>query len=107
MAGTESFASASGELMRELAAALPAELAEVLLPTMRLRPAAGRLVAVFPNQVWRDVFRDHAAEHARRVLRARSLGLNLVCKQETSAAEGADEQRFENFLQDPGNQLAV
>ncbi len=108
MTGTESFAAASAELMHELAAALPPELAEVLLPTMRLRPAAGKVVvAVFPNQVWRDVFREHAAELARRVLRARGLGLNLVCRQETTVAAGAGEQRFDTFLQDPGNQLAL
>ena len=40
---TETYASATAELLRALAAALPVEIAEVLLPALRLRAATGRV----------------------------------------------------------------
>src|SRR4051812_4851549 len=98
---TDSHLSATAELMRALSAALPAEIAEVLLPALRLRAGPGRMVAVLPNPVWRDVFRDHAGEHARRALRARGLELQLTCPQDDAGAAAAGERRFESFLDDP------
>jgi chromosomal replication initiator protein len=107
MAGTDHFVAVQGELMRALGAALPAEVAEVLLPVVRLRQGVGRVVAVLPNEVWRDVFRDHAAEHARRALSSRGLSLHLACREEAEGAAAGAERRFDSFLQDPGNQLAL
>jgi chromosomal replication initiator protein len=103
--GSAAFTTASIELSKALAQGLPGELSEVLLPSFRLRPAQGRVVAVFANQVWRDVFTEHAAEIARRALRMHGLTLQLVCRLETvAAAEGAS---FATWLADPGNELAL
>ncbi len=99
--------TAVAPLTRELARATAPELWEVLSPTIQWRSAAGKLIAVFPNQVWRDVFREHAAEIARRFLRTRELGLNLVCRQEAVATIDSGGQRFGTFLTEPGNQLAL
>ena len=99
--------SAAGQLMRHLAKTLPAELTEVLLPALSLRGSGRRLVAMLPNPVWGDVFRDHAAEAARRWLKTRGLALHIVCRQEGAVRGAAGEQRFETFLQDPGNRLAL
>jgi len=102
---TTVFTAASTDLMKALNSGLPPEIGEVLLPSFKLRSAAGRVVAVFPNQVWQDVFTEHAAEIARRALRLHGLGLQLVCRLETAAA--AEGSTFATYLPDPGNQLAV
>lgn len=107
MAGTEPFASTTAELIRELEAALPREVAEVLLPSVRMRASAGRLMALFPNQIWLEVFREHAGERAERWLRARGMALHLVCRQEAAASADAAARRFADFVEDPGNQLAL
>lgn len=98
--------AAAAPFIRILAKALPDEIAEVLLPTLRLRVAAGRLVAVLPNPVWRDVFTDHAGEHLRAALKTRGMALTVVCRQDVGASFSGG-RRFDTFLQDPGNQLAL
>ena len=93
--------------LKALALALPKELAEVLLPPLRLRSNAGRLVVVVPNPIWRDVFHELAAERLRGLLKPKGLSLQVVCRQDVANRSTASEQRFSTFLQDPGNQLAL
>jgi chromosomal replication initiator protein len=93
--------------LKALAQALPAEIAEVLLPPLRLRANASRLVVVVPNPVWRDVFHELAAERLRTLLKAKGLSLQVICRLDVAERSTASEQRFATFLQDPGNQLAL
>lgn len=98
---------ATAPFLKALAQALPAEIAEVLLPALRLRTNAGRLVVVVPNPVWRDVFHDLAAERLRAALKPKNMTLQVVCRLDVANRSTASEQRFATFLQDPGNQLAL
>jgi chromosomal replication initiator protein len=107
MASPRDSAAAGPHLLRALARDLPPELAEVLLPTLQLKAAAGRLVAVLPNPVWRDVFREHAAEIARALLKSRGLGLHVVCRLDLPAQGMGQGSRLDDVLLDPGNQLAL
>lgn len=93
--------------LKALAQALPTELAEVLLPSLRLRANASRLVVVVPNPVWRDVFHDLAAERLRSVLKPKGMTLQVICRLDVPDQSTVSEQRFATFLQDPGNQLAL
>lgn len=95
------------DLTRHLASVLPAELAEVLLPAVRFRRTQGRMVAVLPNPVWRDVFRDHAADAARAWLKRHDLLLHVASMLDAPVVAPLVGQRFSGFLQDPGNQLAL
>ncbi len=93
--------------MRRLQAQLPSEIAEVLLPAVRLRAAKGRRVALLPNSIWLEVFREHAAPIAEALARERSLALSTACRHAAAApSEGAGDS-FATFLVDPGNQLAL
>lgn len=87
-----------------LARELPAELAEVLLPNLRLRVSGQRLHAVLPNRMWLDAFRTGAGEVAERA--AAAVGLVLVVAARDDAA--VDTPRtFDGFVEDPGNRLAL
>jgi chromosomal replication initiator protein len=97
----------TAQLLRALRKTLPSELSEVLLPTIRWRGASGRMVAVLPNPVWRDVFREHAADTVRALLKGKGLGLHIVCRRDIEQAARVAGRRLDNFLQDPGNQLAL
>ena len=97
----------AAQYLKALTLALPRELAEVLLPPLRLRANAGRLVVVVPNPIWRDVFHELAAERLRGLLKPKGLSLHVVCRQDVANRSTASEQRFATFLQDPGNQLAL
>ena len=59
--------------LKALTQALPPEIAEVLLPSLRLRANASRLVVVVPNPIWRDVFHDLAAERLRALLKQANI----------------------------------
>ncbi len=52
-------------LKAHVAASIPAAVAEILLPALRLRMAPGRMVATLPNPIWHEVFQTYAAEPAR------------------------------------------
>jgi chromosomal replication initiator protein len=95
------------QVNQAVTSALPRELSEVLLPAIRWRAGGERLVAVLPNQVWQDLFHDHAAEPARKFLRSYNLSLHVVCRQDVEIQQRENERRFGNFLRDPGNQLAL
>ena len=95
------------DLTRHLSTALPAVLAEVLLPTLRWRGGGARLTAVLPNQVWLDVFQTHAAESATAFLAQRQVELSAVSKQDAEVETRAGAKRFASFLTDPGNQVAL
>jgi len=99
--------AAAAQVQRALRKSLPTELSEVLLPTITWRGTSGRMVAVLPNPVWRDVFREHAAETVRALLKAKGLGLHIVCHKDVAHGAQAAGRRLESFLQDPGNQLAL
>jgi chromosomal replication initiator protein len=99
--------AASASVLRALAKNLPPELAEVLIPTIRLRGASGRMVAILPNPIWRDVFREQAAETVRALLKNQGLGLHVVCRQDLAMTVRTTAPRLDGFLQDPGNQLAL
>jgi chromosomal replication initiator protein len=107
MSALDSPLPAAVDLAREIQAALPAEISEVLMPVMRLRPAAGRLVVIFPNQIWLEAFREHALKATEQLLLARGLSLHLVCRQEAATRATGEEHLFATFLEDPGNQLAL
>jgi chromosomal replication initiator protein len=97
----------SAQYLKELAQVLPPELAEVLLPSLRLRANAGRMVVALPNPVWRDVFQDLVAERLRALIRPKGLALHVVCRLDVPGQSSDADQRFDTFLQDPGNQLAL
>jgi chromosomal replication initiator protein len=98
---------AVADLAREIQAALPIEIADVMMPIMRLRPAAGRLVVIFPNQIWLDAFREHAFAITQSLIADRGLSLHLVCRQEAATRAVGEVHLFTTFLDDPGNQLAL
>jgi chromosomal replication initiator protein len=106
MASTDTDAVAA-PFLKALAQGLPPEVAEVLLPSLRLRANASRLVVVVPNPVWRDLFHDLAADRLRSLLRPKNMTLQVVCRLDAANRSTASEQRFSTFLQDPGNQLAL
>jgi chromosomal replication initiator protein len=83
------------------------EVTEILMPALRWRTTSDHLVAVLPNQVWQDLFRDHAADQVRELLRPFGLGLNIVCRQDVEVQNQDTDKRFDTFLKDPGNQLAL
>ena len=87
-----------------LARSLPPEIAEVLLPALRLRVSGGRLFAVLPNRIWLEAFRQVASEEAERAALAAGLTLSVAAR-EDAAAEIA--RTFDGFAEDPGNQLAL
>ena len=93
--------------LQALAQALPKELAEVLLPPLRLRANASRLIVAVPNAIWRDVFQELAAEHLRGLLKPKGLSLQVICRLDVANRSTTSDQRFTSFLQDPGNQLAL
>src|SRR3954471_5542119 len=95
------------QVTRMLETVLPAELGEVLLPALRWRQVPGRMIAVLPNQVWRDLFVEHGLDSARTFLRPHELGVHVVCRQDAEVEARDEAKRFANFLQDPGNQLAL
>jgi chromosomal replication initiator protein len=94
-------------LMKALAQSLPGEVAEVLLPALRLRTSGSRLVVVVPNPVWRDTFQELAGDRLRSLIKAKGLTLQVVCRLDVADRAARNDQRFTTFLQDPGNQLAL
>lgn len=96
------------ELARHLRQALPAEVAEIALPALRLRAGRRRVLAVACSPAWRAVLHRLVADEARRFLAARGLEFQLAIAGDAvepgPAAGGAD---LAGFLSDPGNQLAL
>jgi chromosomal replication initiator protein len=106
MALTDTDAIANG-LLKQLAKLLPPELADVLLPTVRMRSSSSRVLVTLPNPIWRDVFQEFAADRLRTLAQAKNLTLHVGCRNDVNNATQTMQQRFSNFLQDPGNQLAL
>ncbi len=90
-----------------LAQRLPGPLADVLLPAIRWRAGQNRLVAVLPNQIWYDLFSEHAADAARELLAAHQCGLHIASRQGVEIAARDGHRSFATFLKDPGNQIAL
>ena len=101
-----------GRLRSALTADLPVELAEILLPTITIVGDANGLALTVPNALWAAVVRSHALPAAERwVIRAApGTVLRIVDLDETPAeapAQDRREQLFADFLEDPGNQIAL
>lgn len=94
----------AAQLLESIRTALPAELAEVLVPAMRLRITGGRAVVVLPNRIWLDAFRLGAQEAAEKAAVAAGLSLAPVARDDATAGE---ERTLDSFASDPGNQLAL
>jgi chromosomal replication initiator protein len=90
-------------LRRQIAAGLPAELAEVLVPALRLRLAGDRLVVAAHSQPWIEALRAHAAPVLARV--AGEAGLTLAI--DDGGVALAPLQTFAAWREDPGNRLAL
>jgi chromosomal replication initiator protein len=88
----------------ELIRTLPPEIAEVLLPALRLRVAGGRLFAVLPNRIWLEAFRQSASVATERAALAAGLSLSVAAR-EDAAVELT--RTLDGFAEDPGNQLAL
>lgn len=95
------------ELTRHLRAALPAEVAEIALPALRLRAGRGRVLAVACSPAWRPVLHRLVADEARRFLAARGIELQLAIAGDAAPAPAASGSDLAGFLPDPGNQLAL
>jgi chromosomal replication initiator protein len=99
-------------LRSALAAELPPELAEVLLPVLTLGSEPGGLTLATPNALWAGVVRQHALPAIERWASraAPGLSLRLIDLDATPAEAPASEDRartFSGFLEDPGNQIAL
>jgi len=92
------------QVRSRLASDLPAEIAEVLLPALRLRVAGGRLYAVLPNRIWMDAFRLGAMEVAERTATAAGLTLSVAMREDASLEA---QRTLDGFVEDPGNALAL
>jgi chromosomal replication initiator protein len=88
----------------ELARTLPPEIAEVLLPALRLRVAGGRLLAVLPNRIWLEAFRQSASVATEQAALAAGLSLSVAAREDTA---GEIARTLDGFAEDPGNQLAL
>jgi chromosomal replication initiator protein len=91
-------------LVDAIRTAIPVELAEVLLPVLKLRITGARVVAVLPNRIWLDAFRIGAQDAAERAAAAAGLAFSAVAREDAAVAE---ERTFDGFVADPGNQLAL
>ncbi len=92
------------QVRSRLASDLPPEIAEVLLPALRLRVSGTRMYAVLPNRMWMDAFRLGAAEVAERAAIAAGLVLSVAVRED--AVLGA-QRTLDGFAEDPGNALAL
>jgi chromosomal replication initiator protein len=92
------------EVRSRLAAELPPELTEVLLPALRLRVSAGRLHAVLPNRIWLDAFKSAALEATERAAKAAGLSLSVAAREDASTDVA---RTLDGFAEDPGNQLGL
>lgn len=99
-------------LRSALAAELPPELAEVLLPVLTLGGEPGGLTLATPNALWAAVVRQHVLPGIERwaARAAPGLTVRLIDLDETPAEAPATDDRartFAGFLEDPGNQIAL
>jgi chromosomal replication initiator protein len=91
-------------LHEALRRALPPEIAEVLLPSMRLRLGSRRVIVALHNRIWLDVFRAHVQDIAQAEATRLGLALSVAVHDET--VETAT-RTFATFVEDPGNRLAL
>lgn len=101
-----------GRLSSALAADLPVELAEILLPTISVLSDHLGLALTVPNALWAAVVREHALPAAERwaARAAPGISLRIIDLDQTPAEAPTQERRerlFADFLEDPGNQLAL
>ena len=100
-------------LRSALAADLPPEVAEVLLPLLVIHPGeGGSLTLAAPNALWATVARLYALPAAERwaTRAADGLRMQVVDLDATPAEPPASDDRprtFADFLEDPGNQIAL
>ncbi len=106
MAATTDTDTIAAHYVKQLGKLLPSELADVLIPVMRVRSSTTRLLVMLPNPIWRDVFNDLAADRLRGLIASKGISLHVACRNDISSNSNTEQQRFTNFQQDPGNQLA-
>jgi hypothetical protein len=96
------------DLLHHLTATLPPEVTEVLLPALRLQDVPGGIRAEARNPTWLEVWHDLAVPTAEDWLRRHPLRptLQSIAREGSMATPGTD-RRFESFIADPGNQLAL
>lgn len=95
----------AAQVLARLGRELPPELAEVLLPVLRLRASGGRLYAVLPNRMWLDAFALGAQEACASA--AAACGLSLTAAAREDARIEAPSGGFDSVIEDPGNRLAL
>lgn len=109
---TDSILDPAQRLRSALAADLPPEIAEILLPVLTIRREDSRLLLTVPNALWAAAMRQHALPAAERWAARVAPGTTVgVVDLDGSPAEApAQDERphtFADFLEDPGNQIAL
>ena len=95
------------QIKRFLNKELAEEVNEVLQPVINWRHTKTGVTAILPNQIWEDVFLRYAAEPLRGQLEQRGLKLRHRCRTTSAELESPEQQGFDSFLHDPGNEFAV
>jgi chromosomal replication initiator protein len=90
-------------IRRQFVASLPAELAEVLMPALRLRVVGDRLVVSAHSPPWIDALRSQAGSILARI--SSEAGLTLAIDDGGSLM--APALTFAGWREDPGNRLAL
>ena len=93
------------QIKRFLGKSIAPEISEVLLPVIKWRQTKTGVTAILPNPIWEDVFIRFAEIPLREELDKHNLRLRHRCPVVESAA--IQQQNFETFLHDPGNEFAV
>jgi len=86
---------------------LPKPLAELLVPATTWRVTTRSVIAVLPNQIWQDLFTQHAGPVLERRLDRTGLQLRIQSRVDDISPADTRRGRLDNFLQDPGNQFAL
>ncbi len=94
-------------LGRQLRRQVPAEIAEVVLPTVTWRIGRRQVTAVLPNPVWADCFSRYIEETAAALIQEADMRLAVRTAQDAETGVLAKITGFETFLRDPGNDFAL
>ena len=82
-------------------------LAEVLLPALRWRIGKRRITIIASNPLWEDLLRQHGLEVLERYADRHERTIHLLSSQDGSNQVLSRRLRFENFIQDPGNEFTL
>ena len=92
-------------LVAALERGLPDPLAAVLLPAVRWRINRRTVTALVPNQVWEELFRDHALPILEAQRFPQVEAFKVVRRLTGDDATAFRQQRLNNLLSDPGNEF--